>query len=69
MEERATRPIPRRVYARELREKLGVGETWLKRLEDSGCIPRGRTDPGGNRKFWLDDEAELIVRGEYRAAS
>jgi hypothetical protein len=68
MQELAEKRLPRRVYARELREKLGIGETWLKRLEETGRIPRGRTDPGGNRKFWLDDEAEAIVRGEYGAA-
>ena len=53
----------RRVYAAELRLRLGCGETWLRELEKRGQIPPGRRDPGAKRKWWPDDEAERIVNG------
>ena len=62
MQEHATKAT-RRVYAPELRDRLGVGETWLRRLETTGRIPPGRTDPGGKRKFWLEEEIEPVIRG------
>jgi hypothetical protein len=53
----------RRVYRRELRERLGYGDTWFGELQKRGRIPRGHRDPGGNREWWTDIEAEAIVRG------
>jgi DNA-binding transcriptional MerR regulator len=53
----------RRVYASELKARLGVGDTWLRQLEKRGKIPPARKDEGGKRKYWLSDEAEAIVRG------
>ena len=55
----------RRVYAPELRERLGVGATWLRHLEVAGRIPPGRTDPGGKRKFWLEEDVEPVIRGAH----
>jgi hypothetical protein len=54
----------RRVYARELKQRLGFSDTWLRELEKRGRIPPGRRDPGGKRKFWFDDEVDAIVNGE-----
>jgi hypothetical protein len=41
----------RRVYTKELKEKLGCGDTWLRELEKRGRIPKGRKDPDGKRKW------------------
>ena len=53
----------RRVYKAELMRRTGYGDTWLRELEKRGRIPKARCDPGGKRLFWLDDEADAIVRG------
>jgi hypothetical protein len=53
----------RRVYKPELKQRTGYGDTWLRALEKSGRIPAGHTDPGCKRKWWLEDEADAIVRG------
>jgi hypothetical protein len=53
----------RRVYKPELKRRTGWGDTWIRQLEKNGKIPEGRTDPGGKRKFWFDDEADAIVSG------
>lgn len=57
----------RRVYAAELRVRLGCGETWLRELEKRGQIPQGRKDPGAKRKWWPDDEADAIISGSAAA--
>lgn len=54
----------RRVYAREFKERLGVGDTWLRQLENVGRIPRGRKDPGTKRKWWTSEEVDAIVAGD-----
>lgn len=60
----------RRVYKTELKRRTGYGDTWLRKLQDEGRIPRGRTDPGCKRQFWFDDEADAIVEGiPQRAAA
>lgn len=50
-----------------------IADTWLRELEKRGRIPKARrTDPGGKRKFWfddeVDDEVDAIVRGTGEAA-
>lgn len=55
--------IGRRVYTRELKERTGYGETWIRTLEKRGTIPKGRVDPGGRRKWWTEGEAQQIVAG------
>lgn len=54
----------RRVYTPELAHRLGCSTKWILELERRGTIPRGRTDPGGRRKFWPSDVALSIVKGE-----
>jgi hypothetical protein len=54
----------RRVYVAELKARTGYGESWIRELEKRGRIPKGRKDPGGKRKWWFDDEADAIVRGD-----
>jgi hypothetical protein len=54
----------RRVYVPELKARTGYSSEWLRQLERNGRIPKARVDPGGKRKFWLDDEADKIVAGE-----
>lgn len=56
--------VHRRVYRKELKARTGYGDTWLGILEKRGKIPRGRTDPGGKRKWWTDEEADAIVAGK-----
>ena len=53
----------RRVYTKELKERTGWGDTWLRELERNGKIPPSRRDPDGKRKFWTDAEADAIVAG------
>jgi hypothetical protein len=53
----------RRVYRRELRQRLGVGDTWLRELIKRGIVPAPHKDPGGKRDWWLDAEADAIVAG------
>jgi hypothetical protein len=53
--------IERRIYRREFADLLGYGPTWFRKLEKSGVIPSGRSDPGGRRKFWLESEAREIA--------
>ena len=53
----------RRVYKPELKRRTLRGETWLRMQEKAGRIPERRTDPGCKRKWWLDDEADAIVKG------
>jgi hypothetical protein len=53
----------RRVYKSELKRRTGWGDTWLRTKEKRGHIPAGRTDPGGKRKWWTDEEADQIVSG------
>jgi hypothetical protein len=53
----------RRVYKSELKRRTGWGDTWLRTKEKLGHIPAGRTDPGGKRKWWTDEEADQIVSG------
>lgn len=57
----------RRVYTPELAQRLGCSTKWILELERRGTIPRGRTDPGGRRKFWPSDVALAIVKGEPAA--
>ena len=54
----------RRVYAAELKRRTGYGDTWLRRLEKTGRIKKGRRDPGGKRKWWTEAEADAIVNGK-----
>ena len=54
----------RRVYRRELRERLGYGDTWFSEKMKRGEIPRGHKDEGGRRQYWFDDEADAIVEGK-----
>jgi len=61
--------VTRRVYAKELKERLNVGDTWLLHLEKTGLIPRGRKDPGAKRKWWFDYEADAIVAGRMEATT
>jgi hypothetical protein len=54
-------PAPRRrVYATELKRRLDCSDTWLRRLEKEGRIPRSRKDTGTKRKFWFDDELQAF---------
>ena len=53
----------RRVYKPELRQRTGWGDTWLRTQEKAGRIPAGRPDPGCKRKWWLEEEADAIVKG------
>ena len=53
----------RQVYKTELKRRTGYGDSWLRKLQDEGQIPRGRRDPGGKRTYWFDDEADAIVEG------
>lgn len=59
--------ITRRVYKPELMQRTGWRDTWLREQEKAGRIPRGKTDPGGKRKWWTDEEADAIVRGDRLA--
>lgn len=59
----------RRVYAAELKERLGCGDTWLRTMEKRGDIPPGRQEPGARRKWWLSDEADAIVAGTWKSSS
>jgi hypothetical protein len=58
--------LDRRVYARELERLLDCGETWRRHLEKTGVNPRGRTDPGGKRLWWLAREVRAIAKGEHQ---
>ena len=58
------KPARRRVCTPELKQRTGYGDTWLRELEKRGRIPEGHKDPGGLRKWWTDDEADAIVRGQ-----
>lgn len=53
----------RRVYAAELKARLGCGDTWLRELEKRNRIPKAHKDPDGKRKWWTDAEADAIVSG------
>jgi hypothetical protein len=55
--------LSRRVYKPELMRRTGWGATWLRMQEKAGRIPAGRTDPGRKRKWWLEEEADAIVKG------
>lgn len=56
--------IDRRVYRAELEQLTGWGATWIRTLERDGKIPKGRTDPGGKRKWWPLSEVRAIVSGK-----
>jgi hypothetical protein len=58
--------VVRRVYTPEFEFRMGVGETARREMEKDGRIPEGRVDPGSQRKYWLSDEVDLIVRGEWK---
>lgn len=60
--------LERRVYARELRERLGFGETWFRQLQRRGVIPAGRRDPGGKRVWYTFTEAQAIIEGMKQGA-
>lgn len=57
--------LDRCVYARELERLLDCGEPWRRHFEKTGVIPRERTDPGGERLWWLASEVRAIV--EWRS--
>ena len=59
----------RRVYAREFETRTGWGDTWVRHMEDTGRIPRGRKDAGAKRRWWPNDEVELIVSGKWPGLS
>lgn len=56
--------IDRRVYRPELSQLTGWGDTWIRRLEKDGKIPKGRKDEGGKRKWWPLSEVQAIVAGD-----
>lgn len=53
----------RRVYAREIKDRTGWSDTWLRLCEKAGRIPASRKDVGGRRKWWTEADAEAIVNG------
>jgi hypothetical protein len=55
----------RRVYAAELKSRLGVGDTWLRELEKRGRIPKGRIDPGGKRRWWPEEDVDAVIAGQW----
>jgi len=59
----------RRVYTRELMQRTGWSDEWIRQQERAGKIPAGRRDPGGVRKFWLSDEADAIAAGQPMPAT
>jgi hypothetical protein len=59
--------LTRRVYKPELMQRTGWGDTWLRQKEKQGLIPPGKTDAGGKRKWWTEEEADAIVRGSCAA--
>ena len=61
--------IQRRVYRPELRAALGYGDTWFRVLQRRGVIPKGRTDPGGKREWYTEEEAAKIINDLTAAAT
>lgn len=57
--------ITRRVSAEEVKRRIPCSETWLRHLIATGAFPSPKRDPGGRRRFWMNDEVAAAIRGLY----
>ena len=60
---------PRRIRPDEVRARLRIGDTWLRKLCAEGRFPKPRFDPGGRRRWWTSGEVDAAIAALAHAAS